>query len=179
MTYRMLTIMGAFAAIAGGAPRVISGFIPYQAEVVELELIYGAIDVFLLFGLLAIYLKSSDQLGWLGLVGFVIAAIGLASIVGPDTILWGVDMYQLGATVLMIGLSGLAAVMLWNHVLRQAALYWLTATVAGVSATLTESPLAFAVAGMLFGVGFVSGGVTLILEIEDAQTSPTNVNAAD
>ncbi len=178
MTYRILTIMGALAAIAGGAPRVISSFIPYSEGALGLELFYGMIDVFLLFGLFAVYLKSAEQLGWSGLISFLVAAIGLAGIVGPDPKLWGVDLYQLGSTVLMVGLSGLAAVMLWNRVLKQAALYWLAAFAVGILATLIDSSLTFAVAGMLFGVGFVSAGVALVLELEDAQTSPTNAKTA-
>ncbi len=169
MTYRIALYIGALAAIAGGAPRVISGFIPYSEGALGLEIFYGLIDLCLLFGLFAVYLKSAERLGWPGLISFLVAAVGLASIVGPDTTLWGVDLYRLGAAVLMVGLSALAAVMLWRRVLKQAALYWLAAFAVGLLATLTSSQLAFAVAGMLFGVGFVSAGVTLILELEDAQ----------
>ena len=169
MTYRTITLIGALSAIAGGAPRVISSFIAYTDAALELELFYGAIDMFLLFGLFTVYLKSAEQLGWLGLIGFLVAAIGLASIVGPDSTLWGVDLYRLGATVFMVGLSGLAAVMLWHRVLKQAALYWLSAFAVGILANLTGSSLTFAVAGILFGVGFVAAGVAMTLELEDAQ----------
>lgn len=169
MTYRLLSYLGALAAIAGGAPRVISSFIPYEEGNIQLEIFYGLIDLCLLFGLLAVYLRVAERLGWLGFVGSVIAVTGLASIVGPDVTLWGVDLYQLGAAILMVGLASLAATMLWVGVMKYAALCWLAAFTAGIFSILSGSPFAFAVAGMLFGVGFVSAGVTLILEQEDVQ----------
>lgn len=169
MTYRILLYIGALAAIAGGVPRVISSFIPYSDGAMGLEVFYGLIDLFLLCGLFAVYLRLANQLGWIGLISFLVAVTGLSSIVGPDRIFLGMDLYRLGAAVLMVGLSGLAAVMLWARVMKQAALYWLAALAAGTMATMSGSQLTFAVAGMLFGVGFVSAGVTLILELDKAQ----------
>ncbi len=169
MTYRILLYTGALAAIAGGMPRVISSFIPYSEGVLGLEIFYGFIDISLLLGLFAIYLRQAEKLGWLGLVGFLVTVVGLASIVGPDRTLWGVDLYQLGAAVLLVGLAGLSAAMLWVGVMKSAALYWLAALVAGIMASLSHSPFAFAVSGMLFGIGFVSAGVAVILELDEQQ----------
>jgi len=169
MTYRRLLYIGALAAIAGGVPRVISSFIPYSEGALRLEIFYGFIDLCLLFGLVALYLRLAEQLGWLGLISFLVAVTGLASIVGPDRILWGVDLYRLGAAVLLLGLAGLSTVMLWAGLMKTAALYWLIALAVGIAASLSGLPLAFAVSGMLFGIGFVSAGVALVLELDEQQ----------
>jgi len=169
MTYRTLLYIGALSAIAGGVPRVISGFIPFVEGALGLEVFYSLIDLCLLIGLFAVYLRLAEKLGWFGAVSFLLAMAGLASIVGPDTVLWGVDLYQLGAAILLVGLSGLAAAMLWVGVMKPAALYWLSALGAGIFAILSESTLAFAVCGMLFGIGFVSAGVAVIMELDEQQ----------
>jgi len=168
MTYRTISYIGALSAIVGGALRVPSGFIHYEEANLQLEVFYGLIDLFLLFGLCTLYLQVAEKLGWLGLVSFLVAATGLASIVGPDTSMWGVNLYQLGAAVLMVGLSAFAAVMLWTRVMKQAGLYWIAAFAVGISAIVSGSPLAFSVAGMLFGLGFVTAGVAVVLELEEA-----------
>lgn len=169
MTYRILLYTGALAAIVGGMPRVISSFIPYSDGVLELELLYGLIDLSLLVGLVTVYLRLAERLGWLGLVSFLVAMAGLASIVGPDRILWGVDLYRLGAAILLVGLAGLSVAMLWAGVMKSAALYWLAALVTGIMASLSESSFAVAVSGMLFGIGFVSAGVAVIMELDEQQ----------
>lgn len=169
MTYRRLMYIGGAAAIFGGAPRVLASFIPFREGVLGLEIFYGLIDLCLLFGLFAVYLSESKKLGWLGLVSFIVAASGLSSIVGPDVRLGSVDMYQLGAAATMIGLSGLSVAMLWAHVMQPAALYWLAALGFGTASTLTGSPFVFALAGVVFGVGFVSAGVSLVLILDDTQ----------
>lgn len=156
---RKLAKLSAFGAIAGGVLRIISSFIPFEEGHVGLEAYYALIDLFLIFGLSAVYLTVASYLGWSGLMGFTVAIMGLASIVGPDPVVWGVDFYRLGAAVLMLGLAGLSLQMLRARVMKQAALFWLGAFATGILSTLTGSPFVFAIAGMLFGLGFVSAGL--------------------
>ncbi|HAJ47992.1 MAG TPA: hypothetical protein DCL54_15575, partial [Alphaproteobacteria bacterium] len=56
-----------------------------------LEVLYAVIDLSLLFGLVAIYLRVAPALGWPGLLAFAVSGAGLASIVGPDTEMFGID----------------------------------------------------------------------------------------
>lgn len=169
MTYPGLLRFGASAAIVGGALRVFASFIAYREASIELEVFYGLIDMCLLFGLLTFYFYVSEQLNWVGMVGFIIAVAGLASIVGPDPTLWGIDLYMLGATMLMVGLSAMAIAMLQAYVMKASALYWLAALVAGVISVLSGSAFVFAISGTLFGLGFVSGGVTILVKLGRAE----------
>lgn len=133
-----------------------------------LEIFYLIIDLCLLFGLLAIYLSEAEKFGWLGFTSFGVAAIGLASIVGPDASLSGIDLYQLGVTVLTIGLAGLSFAMLRAGIMKSAALYWIGALGFGAMSTAAGSMFIFAIAGVSFALGFVSAGVSLALKLEEA-----------
>ncbi len=159
MTYRSLLGFGAFMAVAGGALRIISAYIPYVDGLVWLEFLYAVIDLLLLTGLVASYLSVALQLGWLGLITVFSAATGFASIVGPDPVRWGVDFYMLGAAVIAVSLAVLAVQLLWLGTMKQAALYWLAALASGLLSLLASSPFAFSVAGMLLGLGFVAAGL--------------------
>ncbi|PCI59882.1 MAG: hypothetical protein COB37_10575 [Kordiimonadales bacterium] len=118
----------------------------------------------MLFGLIGIYLKSADRTGWLGLIGFALAAAGLASIVGPDALMFGIEFYLIGGTLAMIGLALLGIARLKNSVgPKGIALIWPSALAVGTLGTLTMNPLlGFMIPGVLFGVGFVAIGLHLI-----------------
>src|SRR5947207_627641 len=91
-TAHVLRLAGAAAAL-GGALRIAAAFIPSEPDTPALELLYFIIDVSLLFGLMGLYAAECERLGWLGLVGFIVATVGLASIVGPDADIVGINIY--------------------------------------------------------------------------------------
>ncbi len=103
-----LVRVGALAAILGGALRIVSSFIPYEANSAPLEALYAVIDVCFVFGLIAIYITSAEAVGMAGLAAFLVAMTGLASIVGPDPQAFGIDFYRAGALVFVLGLAGLS-----------------------------------------------------------------------
>jgi hypothetical protein len=149
--------------VIGGFLRVVFSFDIVPVSGRELEVMYDITDVALLFGLMGIYFADSDKLSPIGFLGFVVAETGIASIVGPDTVAYGIDTYQIGVMVISVGLSLLAVTML---VLRSgsslAALCWLGSTGAGALGNYSgHIDMGFFVAGILFGVGFISGGVAL------------------
>jgi hypothetical protein len=152
---------GATAAILGGSLRVVSTFIPYTPDSPELELLYGAVDLLMLFGLMAIYYSTSQVLGWIGLAGFVLAAASLASIVGPDPTMFGVSFYEAGAAGLLIGLATLSIALLMHRRLLLAALLWLAALASALIGILSSSLLAINLAGLLLGLGFAAAGIQL------------------
>ncbi len=157
----------AFAALTGGALRIASTFIPYAAENATLEALYALIDACLLMGLIGVYAAYASVLGRVGFAGFVAAALGVASIVGPDAMTFGVDWYAVGASVFVIGLALLAVQMLRARVAAGAALAWLGAFASALAVPLT--PYAFASAGLLLGLGYVLAGLALT---RAAQTKP-------
>ncbi len=167
-----LIAFGAWAGALGGALRIASSFIPYAPQMAWLEALYAVIDLGMLFGLIAAYLAASDMVGAFGFAGFVIGAAGLASIVGPDAQMFGVDFYRVGAFVFLVGLALFAAALLRARRLPISAILWAASFIAGVIAAATGQALAFAFAGVLLGAGFVVSGAE-ILRGRQYRPSPT------
>ena len=67
-------------AILGGAARVAGAVIPYSEQPWLLWL-YLVTDALLLFGLMGVYFAYRGVVGWLGLLSFAIAELGIATIV--------------------------------------------------------------------------------------------------
>jgi hypothetical protein len=164
MDDRSLLRLSGSAAIAGGAVRVALAFVTWRPNVAWLEAAAFGIDVALLFGLLGIYLAERAALGRFGLAAFALAETGIASIVGPDTVAFGIDTYQAGVVVISLALSLLGAQMLRRHAgSRVAAISWIASTVAGLAGGAIGRPeIGFLIGGILFGVGFVAGGARLV-----------------
>lgn len=154
--------MKVFAALAaaGGAMRVIASFMPWTPENAGLEAFYLAIDLALLFGLTGFYLAVAGRTGIAGLAGYLVAASGIALIVGPDGTAFGIDLYQAGVVVIALGLVILSAALLLAREARLAAALWLVAIAAApAGAALGQPGFGFAVAGVLFGAAFIVAGL--------------------
>ncbi|MDB5676288.1 MAG: hypothetical protein JWM65_3270 [Sphingomonas bacterium] len=147
---------GAWAGAIGGGLRVIAAFIPYAPDSGWLELLYGVIDIGLLFGLLAAYLFAAEAVGVVGLGGFVVALTGLASIVGPDSHAFGIDFYLLGSAAFILGLSVLAIQLVRHLILAAAAWLWLVAVAAGAVFAATGSAPVLIVSGVALGLGYIA-----------------------
>jgi hypothetical protein len=158
--YAGLVRLGALASTVSGALRIASTFIPYQPGSATLEALYVVIDLGLMFGLVAAYLAYADRIGAAGLAAFAIGLAGIASIVGPDAVLFDIDFYRIGALTFVGGLALLSAVMLRAGVMRVAAGLWLATFLASLTASVW--PPAFMAAGVLLGSGYVVAGVSLL-----------------
>lgn len=154
-----LVRVGAVAAIIGGGLRIVSTFIPYQADLAWLEALYGVIDLCLLVGLIGIYLFCAEALGTLGLVAFLVSLAGVTSIVGPDTVAFGVDFYRAGALVFVLGLAGLGIVLWARGVLRPSAALWGVTLIAALASAVW--PPAFMVSGLALGAGYGLAGIAI------------------
>lgn len=156
MTPNTLFRLGAIIAILGGGLRIASAFIPYRQNSAFLEALYGVVDLMLIVGLTATYLHEASRIGWPGLTSAGIAYAGLASIVGPDGFVFGIDWYQVGAGASALGMAGLGVSLLvaWRKILP--ALLWLAVPFTAIS---LPQDWAFQAAGILFGLGFVAAGV--------------------
>jgi hypothetical protein len=134
----------------------------------RLEAIAFAIDVLLLFGLMGIYLAHRAALGWAGLLAFVVAEAGIASIVGPDTQAFGIDTYLAGVHAISISLALLGVVMLVRRVgATAAAVCWVASVGVGAGGgAVGQGELGFLLGGLLFALGFVAAGIGLVLRGE-------------
>ena len=150
--------LGARAAIAGGSLRILAAFIPYQASSAPLEALYAAIDVGLLFGLIAIYLATAAVTGRTGLAGFALALVGIASILGPDAPAFGIDFYLAGSFQFLLGLAVLAASLLRAGQLGITATAWLLALALAILGAVSAMPWLILAAGLALGAGFVAAG---------------------
>lgn len=164
MKLEHITRFFGFQAIAGGAARVVSSFIPWSPNNSWLETLYFFTDVNLLFGFIGFYLASADRLGRTGFAAFLTTAIGLVLVTGPDVRIFGVDIYEVSLAVVAIGI-GLFSV---NFVLRGygsmfAPAAWLASIVTacfGIAVGFFDQALMLG--GVFFGFGFIFAGLSLL-----------------
>ena len=166
VTYSALIRLGAIAALLGGTFRFGSSFIPWVEGSVPLVTLYFVTDVALLFGLFAIYLARADRMGLLGLVGFVIAAVGQAAIIGPDHVPFGIDVYGVGVQLIVGGLF-----LLGIDLVRKGAYpawvagFWIAVPFVSLGlGVLDPTPYGWGyfLGGILFSLGFFAAGLTLL-----------------
>ena len=164
MSTQSLIRLGALAAVVGGTLRVASAFVPATEPLGGVEWFYLVIDILLMFAVVAVYAYQHSESGVWGFAGFVLAAIGIESIGGPDGRIGTVDVYTAGASVIGIGMV-LLAVGCWvaNKLPRYVAVVWMLSTAVGVLAIFAQmSGVSFQVAGVLFGLGFVGAGMHIL-----------------
>ncbi len=152
---------GAVAALVGGTLRIIAAFIPYTTESAGLETLYAVIDLGILFGLMALSIVTADRLGRTGLICATLSLAAIASIVGPDAKMFGIDFYWGGASLFSLGLAGLSVVLIRVKYFIWPARLWIISLGLGLLA-LTGSTAAFMAAGVLLGVGFALAGLSLM-----------------
>jgi hypothetical protein len=100
------------AAVIAGVLRVAAAFTGGVVTGEAAEVLYAVIDIAAVFGILGFYLRHRSRLGGLGIFGFAVALVGAASIVGPDGVMYGVELYMAGSAVLLLGLAILGGSML-------------------------------------------------------------------
>jgi hypothetical protein len=159
---RLFRVLGV-AAIVGGLLRAGSAFIPWALWGTDpwVEVLSIVIDVALLFGLMGIYFAARDRLGWFGFVAFVLAETGIASIIGPDSVAFGIDTYLAGVHAISIGLALLSVMMLLRRAgAAAAAICWIASLVIGAGGgAVGQGELGFLLGGILFALGFVAAGL--------------------
>ena len=153
---------GALFGVIGGALRIIAIFIPYAPETAWLEALYATIDLGFLFGLIAAYLATADILRLPGFTGFIIALSGVASIVGPDPQMFGINFYWAGSSVFVFGLALLSVDMLRTRQMPLAASFWIASALTGIASTFGAVPFAFEIAGAALGCGFIASGKSIL-----------------
>jgi hypothetical protein len=160
---RLFRLAGA-AGIAAGALRMIAA-LPLTVDATTGEWLYTAIDVLLVFALMGVYFVRAERLGFLGLASFAVAVAALSFIGGPDADPFGFSTYEQGAATLAIAMVGLSIA--WvsaNERPLAPPLCWF-GSVLCIGVLNLIPPLdryGFALAGLLFGLGFVLAGLDLV-----------------
>jgi hypothetical protein len=152
------------AAVVGGLLRVASAFIPWDGSDPRIEALAFVIDTALLFGLMGVYFAARERLGWFGFAAFALAVTGIASIIGPDSVAFGVDTYLAGVHAISIGLALLGVQMLLRRAgTAAAAVCWIASLAAGAGGgAIGHGELGFLLGGILFALGFVFAGLDLL-----------------
>lgn len=157
--------LAGLAAFVAGLLRIGTSFLTWDSTIAWQEALADLIDVLLLFGFMGIYLAHRAALGWIGLAAFVVAEAGIGSIIGPDTVAFGIDTYQAGVAVISIGLAAFGVVSLVKRAGPAAsALCWILSLAIGVAGGFAgQAALGFFLGGILFGLGFVAAGIALLM----------------
>ena len=144
--------------------RVASALLPDGAlDEQSLQQFYFLTDFALLAGISAIYGSSAARIGAAGLIGSAIFLFGILMVRSSSVSFFGAHGYRAGAALALIGVTLLGAAMLLRRVSRAAPLLWFAALVVGVAGTAVAArPMLIAASGILFGLGFVAGGVGLL-----------------
>jgi hypothetical protein len=153
----LLRLAGA-AAIAGGTLRIIDVFLPAMADATRQQ-IYFVTDLFLLVGAIGLYAENARALRWRGATGFALFLLGILLVRSPQVSFFGAGGYQTGAAIALTGICILGLALLLERTALLAPLMWLGALATGIVGSGGIAPLsAVALAGILFGAGFIALG---------------------
>jgi hypothetical protein len=162
----MLARLAAAAAVAAGVLRAVDSFAFEFLDERSSDTLFLATDICLLFALIGIYGFRGRALGWIGLVGFAVAIVGivLTRSAGEniDNYIYGAGTVAVGMAILSIGFLLFGGFPVWCPVL------WIVALIAGALDFLWENDLVFELAGTAFGLGFVLAGIELLLHPPEA-----------
>ena len=148
------------ACLLGGLLRVISCFVNNKTATQSIEVLYIATDLCLILGLIGFYSVYRAQLFWLGHLGFIIVICGLGFIVGPETELFDVSVYQIGSPIIGVGILLLSFNLIRANLCGFVAPVALVASVAaGLMSMLVGGSLLIFASGALFGLGFMALGI--------------------
>jgi len=166
----LVRVLG-IAAIAGGVLRIVDSFTTGVLSPQILFLLYFITDVLLLLGIAGIYWSRRGRIGIAGIAGAAIFALGIAWIRVAAFVMPGMNGYQLGAAMALLGLGVLSV----EELLRgrddnAAAIFWLAALFFAVVGALGLMVLLMTIAaGVAFGAGFVMAGRQVLATPRAAQ----------
>ena len=145
-----------------GILRGIAAFLPATTPDAALQLLYILTDVFILLGIFALYGIQYKETGKLGLLGFLIAVVGML-VIRSSKAITGVNLYPAGSLIFSLGLI-LLGIRLWRaNVLPSWVVgLWSLSVLVGIIAYFVPSlDLLFVVAGLMFAIGFAAAGLKL------------------
>lgn len=161
---RSLVVAGGVLAVVAGLLRLPASAIDPDATGAAVESLYFAIDVCLLFTLVTAFVAVPSSRSRTGTVGFVVGAVGTGLLIGPEPAADGIDVYAIGATAVTLGFALLALAWRQSTVIAPRTRAAFLATLA-VGLVASASPIAFAVAGLLFSLGLIDLGRALVASV--------------
>ena len=149
------------AAIVAGVLRGIASVIPRTTP--RIMALYFFIDVFLLLGSIGTYSFQRAEIRLTGTLGFLLQLVGALILITRDVALLGSAAYPVGALMFAAGLDLLAAGSWKGKKLpRWILILWvLSTTLAPIGYFTGGQSVLFLVSGMLFGIAFAGGGITV------------------
>jgi hypothetical protein len=159
MSRSALIRAGGIIAMVGGILRAAASFAPGAGSDIDRQMLYLAIDVFLLLGLLGFYELRYQDVGRAGAFGFVLALFGLM-VVRSSRAIPGLDLYPVGAIAFTGGLIVLCG-SAWR--VKTLAIWvpaaFVVSTLVGLVGTVAaNSEWLVVVSGVLFGAAFAGLG---------------------
>ncbi len=151
--------LGGLAAMIAGVLRLVSSVLP-ASDSVLLRILYLVIDMGFLGGVLSIYRFEREQLGRVGLLATLVAAVGAGLLIAHDTVAWSSGLYGIAALLFSVGLS-LLGIASWTtrKLPRWILVFWITSTLVGTLGYLVPSlGVLFVLSGILLGLGFAGAG---------------------
>ena len=151
----------AIAAILAGLLRATASFIPETTA--NVYVLYFLIDLFLLTGVIGLYLSSMTGGKMVGRLGFVLMCSALLVLIARDVGVVTPDAYALAAALFSLGLDLFAIQALRT---RKIAVWipvsWILSTIGGpVGFFVPTLHFLFVISGLLFGIAFMGAGVVM------------------
>ncbi|MEQ9365630.1 MAG: hypothetical protein RIF32_15400 [Leptospirales bacterium] len=154
-------LIGGFC-VAGGIIAMASAVCGSYLDPTVLNIIWDVEDTFIMLGLIGISQLRQHAVGPAGLLGFSVAMIGLALLIGPNESTSGVNQYPYASSIFLIGLLIFA----WTCRLpRWVQFAWVCTALIGLPAHLSaDLYYLYLPMGVVFGIGFIGAGVSLVLD---------------
>ena len=159
----VLRLAGA-AVVVGAVVDIVAPFLIYPRLVEpQPHLVYVAIDLLLMIGMLGVWSASRGAASVLGLAGFVLGLLGVMLVRTSSARMFGEATYVIASSVWSIGMAVWAVDLLRARMFRLAAGLWLLALAIGLAglAMKDHGPIAH-VAKMSFIAGFIVAGIDLV-----------------
>jgi len=154
---KIFSILG----ILGGMLRIVCTIFVGTESTDNIELLYVATDFCLIFGLLGIFIIHQESLGPLGLIGFMISLSAFSFIAGPESTIYGVSSYQIGAPLVGFGIVILSIAQIRSKQYKNIGpgILIFSVLLGGVAFAFPNVHEIFVVTGLLFGAGFIMNSV--------------------
>jgi len=164
MQHRTVLRLAGVATLVGAAVDIVAPFLIYP-HLVEPQphLVYVAIDLLLMIGMLGVWSASRASASVLGLIGFVLGLLGVMLVRTSSAKIFGEASYMIASSVWSIGMVVWAIDLLRAKAFRISAGLWIAALVIGlVGVALKDHGPVAHVAKISFIAGFVCAGLGLI-----------------
>ena len=151
----------ALMALVGGLLHVVCSYTDGMEHLAWVQSTYMALDLMLMLAVVGLWQAQGERWGWLGQVGFVLAACGLGVISGQNGQLFDVKIYDVGSPVLALGMVLVSVSQLRVPALRAlpggtlGPCLVLASVVSGVASLAVAPQFMAQMAGVLFGLAFM------------------------